>query len=93
MKTLLIDDMLHKRLKMYCVQNNLVLSKFVSNLIHKTLVGNELDKCEEYQKLWYEHFDLLDRKIPQDSEEYKNWEQKINQYWNKKEKDWYETGI
>lgn len=93
MKTLLIDNMLHKRLKMYCVENNLVLSKFVSNLIHQGLLPFELSKCEEYQNLTNEMTDLIHRKISIDSEEHKNYLKKINEYWDKKEKEWYETGI
>lgn len=93
MKTILIDNMLHKRLKMYCVQNNLVLSKFVSNLIHKTLVGEELDNCQEYQKLLDEHINLIENEISKDSDEYKNFQKKLNQYWDKKEKEWYEESL
>lgn len=44
MKTLKISEDLHKKIKMFCVENNLKMNEWVEKELKKILVGNDTNE-------------------------------------------------
>lgn len=90
MKSILIDEKLHRRLKTYTQKKNLLLGKYVEYCINIMLTADELSIDDEYlalnERITYFMGKAKDEgaEIVFKSEEYEQYMVEVNNFWNKK---------
>lgn len=89
-KCVMLDELLHKRLKTYCASQGISITSYVDYCIHQFLVGDELSIDEKWKELQIRFRGLMDKMKDSgndfvESDEYKQYFIDLDIFWNEKD--------